>query len=327
MSKSPLVSIIIPVYNAEATLEESLRSACSQKSIRIELICINDGSSDSSASLLNTWAAQDSRIRVLHQPNAGAAAARNRGLETLRGDYFTLLDADDRFEPGYLASLLQTALHQEADAVITGWTRLSHGTRTTHPITGAATPITNTAPALAALPPAAWGRLYSTGLLRRSGACYPVGVRYGEDMAFNYAILAGARHITLHPSVGYLYLDNPASASNTCIGEKVTDMTAALAALAETYTAQGMDPLRQELLAHFAAQALRRIRSMAPHRSQHSCAQHVRDILAAAGISDTTLNTLRSKDATTLRRILRGGDGLGPGYYWRRLTRLLRGKG
>lgn len=326
MSESPLVSIIMPVYNAEATLESSLSSAYSQEKVNLELICINDGSRDSSAAILDAWAARDPRIRIIHQDNAGVAAARNCGLDVLHGDYFTLLDADDRIAPGYLATLLQTAREQHADAVITGWTRLSGGSGIPHHITDTVSLLETSAPTIASLPPAAWGRLYSTRLLRRCAARYPVGVRYGEDMAFNFAMNAAAHRIICHPSVGYYYLDNPASASNTCIGEKVTDMPTALAALAETYTAQGMDPLRQELLAHFAAQALRRIRSMAPHRSQHDCARRISTILSQAGVQEAHLSTLRSKDARALHCILRGGDGLQPGYYWRRLTRFLRGK-
>lgn len=326
MSESPLVSIILPVYNAEATLESSLRSACSQENVNLELICINDGSSDSSAAILDAWAARDPRIRVIHQANAGVAAARNSGLDALHGDYFTLLDADDHIAPGYLAPLLQTAREQHADAVITGWMRLSGGSETPHRITDAVSTLDSSATAIAALPPAAWGRLYSTGLLRRCGARYPVGVRYGEDMAFNFAMNAAAQRIICHPSVGYHYLDNPASASNNSVGEKVTDMTTALAALADAYTAQGMDTLRLELLTHYASQAMRRIRSMAPHRCQHDCARRVSAILSQAGVQEAHLSTLRSKDARTLRSILRGGDGLGPGYYWRRLTRFLRGK-
>lgn len=326
MSESPLMSIILPVYNAEATLEACLDSACAQDGVNLELVCIDDGSQDSSASLLEARAACDPRIRLFRQDNAGAAAARNRALGEIRGAFFTLLDADDRLEPGYLAALMQAALQQQADAVISGWTRLSKGSVTPHAITADLEPLPPGAPALAGLPPAAWGHLYSTALLQRSGARYPIGVRYGEDMAFNYAICAAATRLILHPSTGYLYIDTPTSASNNLMGAKVLDMTDALAYLAEAYNTQGMNPLRQELLAHFAAQALRRIRSMAPHRCQHDCARRVRDILLHAGVDDSRLHSLRHSDASSLRRILHGGDGLGPGYYWRRLTRFLRGK-
>ena len=104
------MSIILPVYNAEATLEACLDSACAQDGVNLELVCIDDGSQDSSASLLEARAACDPRIRLFRQDNAGAAAARNRALGEIRGAFFTLLDADDRLEPGYLAALMQAAL-------------------------------------------------------------------------------------------------------------------------------------------------------------------------------------------------------------------------
>lgn len=92
---SPLVSIIIPTYNAERFIEEAVASAQNQLQGRVEIIIIDDGSTDSTPALIDRMASQDPRIRIEHQANAGPSAARNRGLRLANGEFVCFLDADD----------------------------------------------------------------------------------------------------------------------------------------------------------------------------------------------------------------------------------------
>ncbi|MDR3315972.1 MAG: glycosyltransferase family 2 protein [Coriobacteriales bacterium] len=110
-----LISVIIPVYNVEGVLAETLDSVLGQTHRELEVICIDDGSTDGSRALLEQYAAQDARIRVLTQPNAGAGAARNRGLDAAQGAYLSFLDADDTFEPEMLALAYQRCKRYDAD--------------------------------------------------------------------------------------------------------------------------------------------------------------------------------------------------------------------
>lgn len=112
------VSVIIPVYNAEKHLAECLQSVCGQTLKNIEIICVNDGSSDNSAHILADFANADSRVRVLSQANAGAGAARNHGLREARGQFLSFLDADDFFEPDMLEKAFNKALADSADVVV-----------------------------------------------------------------------------------------------------------------------------------------------------------------------------------------------------------------
>ena len=100
------ISIIMPVYNAEKYLCEALDSVRNQTLKEIEIICVDDGSTDRSVEILSEYQKKDSRIKVLHQtePSAGAALARNLGLQEARGEYLSFLDADDLFEPDLLES-------------------------------------------------------------------------------------------------------------------------------------------------------------------------------------------------------------------------------
>ncbi len=115
---SPKVSVIIPVYNASAHLESCLDSVIHQTLQDIEIICVNDGSTDSSAGLLEEYAQKDSRIRVITQQNAGAGAARNRGLDAAQGEYLSFLDSDDFFEMNMLEKAYRKACAAKSQIVV-----------------------------------------------------------------------------------------------------------------------------------------------------------------------------------------------------------------
>ena len=98
-------SIIVPVYNVAPWLDECLESVARQGFAEWECICIDDGSTDGCAAILDEWAKRDARFRVVHQPNAGVSAARNRGLELATGDYVWFVDGDDVISENSLMTL------------------------------------------------------------------------------------------------------------------------------------------------------------------------------------------------------------------------------
>ena len=97
--QEPLVSVIVPVYNVAAYLQRCLDSLLGQTYRNLEIICVNDGSTDGSAAILDEYATKDARIKVIHQENAGVSVARNRGLDSATGEYVGFIDADDWLEP------------------------------------------------------------------------------------------------------------------------------------------------------------------------------------------------------------------------------------
>lgn len=117
---SPRISVIIPIYNAEKFLPECLDSVLCQEFPSFELLLIDDGSTDGSGEIADRYAEKDSRIVVVHQPNSGVSAARNRGLTEARGEYIAFVDADDRVTPSYLFHLLSP----QVDLSIAGITLL-----------------------------------------------------------------------------------------------------------------------------------------------------------------------------------------------------------
>ena len=116
--KQPIVSVIMPVYNGETYLRQCLDSVVNQTLKEIEIICVDDGSSDRSVEILKEYAAKDERVMVLQQENAGAGAARNNGLSKASGKYLSFLDSDDFFETDMLEKAVEKIAADRADFVV-----------------------------------------------------------------------------------------------------------------------------------------------------------------------------------------------------------------
>jgi glycosyltransferase involved in cell wall biosynthesis len=115
---SPDISLIIPVFNTEAFLDSSLASARAQAGVSLEIIVIDDGSSDASLSVIRAHASQDARIIVITQANQGVSAARNAGLDRATGRWLAFLDGDDWLAPGSLAAWQRQSEKAELDCLI-----------------------------------------------------------------------------------------------------------------------------------------------------------------------------------------------------------------
>lgn len=114
----PKISVIIPVYNTEKYLRECLDSVVNQTLRDIEILCVDDGSTDRSPQILREYAERDSRVRVFSQEHINAGAARNTGLSHAVGEYLSFLDSDDFFEPVMLEHMLACARERAAELVV-----------------------------------------------------------------------------------------------------------------------------------------------------------------------------------------------------------------
>ena len=114
-----LLSVIVPVYNAEKYLEAALNSIKLQSYTNFEVILIDDGSVDSSPQICDDYAKEDSRFRAIHQKNKGPSAARNRGIEEAKGEYLTFFDNDDLLHKDFLKILYQLCIKYECDIALT----------------------------------------------------------------------------------------------------------------------------------------------------------------------------------------------------------------
>ena len=120
-SKEALISVVLPVYNVEKYLNKSVESVCGQTYSNLEIILVDDGSTDHSGILCDEYAKKDSRISVIHEENSGLSVARNTGIEKALGDYIAFVDSDDWIAPEMIASLYERICADQADLAICGY--------------------------------------------------------------------------------------------------------------------------------------------------------------------------------------------------------------
>ncbi len=118
MNNHPLISLIIPCYNAERSLEKCLDSVTQQSYSHLEIIIVDDGSTDNSSKIYVEFQRRDERIKIFHQNNSGVSKARNKGVKAATGDYICFVDSDDWVEPDYCAELYRLLLDENADISI-----------------------------------------------------------------------------------------------------------------------------------------------------------------------------------------------------------------
>lgn len=122
-----LISVIVPVYNVASFLPACVDGLLAQTYQNLEIILVDDGSTDESPALCDAYAAQDPRVKALHQPNSGIAAARNAGLAAATGSWIGWVDPDDRVEPDFFSYLLENALAAGADMAVCGIQAFQNG--------------------------------------------------------------------------------------------------------------------------------------------------------------------------------------------------------
>ena len=111
----PVVSIIVPVYNVKSYVGECVESLCRQTYTNLEILLVDDGSTDGSGEVCDEYAGRDERIRVIHQANRGLSGARNMGLDDARGEYIAFVDSDDLVSTNYVETLYELLMKYEAD--------------------------------------------------------------------------------------------------------------------------------------------------------------------------------------------------------------------
>lgn len=200
------VSVVIPVYNIAPHLRQCLDSVLGQTLKEIEVICVDDGSTDDSPAILRDYAAKDGRLRVITQTNAGPGVARNAGMEQASGEYLIFLDSDDWFEPNFLENMLYTAERYKADVTICKTVEFDTATEEELPsdwmLKTRYVPGESFVPAQAAehlfqftygWP---WDKLYRMDFVRLHGLHYPA-LRNSEDLVFVFPSLALAQKIAI----------------------------------------------------------------------------------------------------------------------------------
>ncbi len=207
MSQNLVLSIIVPIYNTAPWLRKCLDSICSQSYKELEIICVNDGSTDNSADILEEYAARDSRIKVFTQKNAGLSAARNTGLKNATGEWITGVDSDDWLYPGVYEKAMG-CINDAVDMVFFGVQNvdeagdiLPHSSYFDLPAAGV---YSLSSKKTFYLNVCFVTKLWRRSLIEDNHLRFPVGLVH-EDEAM-YALAAPyVRKISICPSIGYAY--------------------------------------------------------------------------------------------------------------------------
>lgn len=221
---NPLVSIIIPIYNAERWLQECITSVINQTYHNLEIILVNDGSGDSSLQICQYFAEMDDRIVVLDKKNSGVSDTRNFGIEHTHGEYVAFLDSDDYLSPGIIETALNNIVSQKSD--ICQWNFklvFDDSIRTQEEIflndyekpdlLYAAVSIIRKKHCfnLGNYWRATWGKLFKTEIIKNYKIRFPVDLYMGEDAVFLCRYLLHIQKICVINEYGYFYRQIPSS--------------------------------------------------------------------------------------------------------------------
>lgn len=204
---APKVSVIVLVYNCEDYIARCIQSLLAQTLREIEIIAIDDGSTDKSGAILDRYAEKDQRLRVFHQKNGGVSAARNKGLQYAQGTYIGFVDGDDYVEPDMYQELLAAVDHR-AEVAICGYDLQFVGHRETRPCQGAPL-IRITSPSDFYMQyfwksPNLWDKIYCRQMIEQRRVFFSGDV--GEDLLFNLELLLHLKTAAIVQKVLYHYV-------------------------------------------------------------------------------------------------------------------------
>lgn len=212
MSMKPLISIVIPVYNAEKTLERCVDSVLQQSFGDYEAILVDDGSEDRSGAICDRYALTDQRIHVVHQSNCGVSCARNTGIEMAHGTYITFLDSDDWIAPTHFERYYYAMTQFACDVVIGGYSK-TEGSQVTQCLphkTGCfGNEIWESICLDSSIYGYLWNKLFRLSIIRSHSLRLREDMYSQEDLEFCLSVFEEADRITVIDCDSYQYCYSP----------------------------------------------------------------------------------------------------------------------
>lgn len=225
------VSIIVPVYNTENYLEETLRCLENQTLDGLEIVCVNDGSTDSSLAILRNHAKNDSRIKIVDQKNKGVSVARNNGIKSAKGKYIMFADSDDLLPPYACEKAYECAENYKSDVVMLGNICFTDGEKVDvdsfsydesniefYTCEKSQNPYYSLKVEMSSI----WNKIWKKSWLVDNDVWFKEGISRGEDGLFNIIAFSNATSLVHNKNVFYCYRQNrPNSALTTANAKKI----------------------------------------------------------------------------------------------------------
>lgn len=230
-----IVSIIVPVFNAEEKVELTIKSILNQTFEDFELILVNDGSSDNSGSICDHYSKLDSRIKIIHQKNLGPSSARNSGIKESNGRYITFIDADDTVDSNWLSMMLELEKQSNADLIIAGYKRLIKKNKLitkTKVISPNASFFKSNQEILSNIESLIakgifnplWNKLYKSEIIKENNLTLNKDYSLGEDFLFNINYIEKCNNIFISSESHYNYIVDHNSLTHRYRDNKFNDL-------------------------------------------------------------------------------------------------------
>lgn len=219
-----MISVIVPVYNKAQYIEKCLEDICNQTYRDLEIICINDGSTDGSGEIIKDFMKKDLRFQYVEQKNQGVSAARNRGLELAKGKYISFIDCDDGMESDMYDFLLRLLEMHDADIAHCGYKKIHLDGSSTEVGNNDVQLIQNRQEALECLISGKYftgslcTKLYKASLF--TNVKFDEQLRINEDLFANFKVFSKANKIVFNGAAKYLYFERNESSSTRIQNEK-----------------------------------------------------------------------------------------------------------
>lgn len=227
MNISPLISIIIPVYNVEKYIEKCIHSIINQTYNNFEAIIVNDGTPDNSIKLAKNIVKNDSRFIFLDKENGGLSSARNFGLHFSKGEFITFIDSDDYFESSFLEKMIGY-INDDIDIISCNINNVTESgniiSKFTSPLQGlySSTNIFNSAIESIKISCVAWGKLYRKTLFTTNNISYKEGILY-EDFPTTYKLYYYSNNVYFIKDILINYVQRPLSITKNFDSKVITD--------------------------------------------------------------------------------------------------------
>lgn len=254
LSSFPLVSVIVPVYNVEEYLDRCVSSITGQSYPNLEIILVDDGSTDSSGRRCDELASTDSRITVIHSENRGLAGARDLGLTHMHGEWIVFVDSDDFIGPNHILNLLSTAIGSNSPIALTGYTRISAADLNdeVEPVSPSQYKKIDAEEAIyiaasysqSLFSASAWGTLYHSSLAPLLD--YPLG-KYFEDHFVTYYVFFETQYVIYEDANDYYYTDDRQDSIMHKCDERTIDILEGDKKLLEFSQAHGLKKVEAEI--------------------------------------------------------------------------------
>lgn len=313
---TPVVSVIIPVHNAEDVVAEAVRSCLDQTLGDIEVLCIENNSTDGSVGVLEEVAALDQRVQVLDlgRPTRGPGAARNLGLHVARGEFIAFLDSDDKYTPNALEAMVSLLRSNDLDIAMCsidtftesrrhrsrcGYASFLPSLRDPESFT-----IEDLGPDLFGLRFAACNKVYRSDFLRENGLRFSEETFY-EDLNFTFPAMIRARRMGYVPSVLYLNRKDRESATTHLRGDRVADAPKQFDRFRRFLDDEGLESLED----HFRAFEFRKLLNYLPHNDRASLPGFFDELREAAStMSESAVELVGEREQLARHQLVEAHD-------------------